>query len=192
MTHPTLTPDTTKETNFVNEIKSLNDRVDQLELSADFTSSHMEVLIELLKIIVEIPAGKQIYNRALNRQHLNRLRNVVLPRRNEALAALVADESDMPEPIQRQFVDDQMKLIKAVTNSIIHREHFEQQAATNVRNLLTNLFTKIKNSNFNVNNKLRRQGDIMQLEFKKQTDRSPRSIRSHSKSRKEELHAHTR
>jgi hypothetical protein len=101
--------------------------------------------LEIVKIVTEIPAGKQIYNRALNRQVLNRLRGIVLPRRQQYLQEFFGDgeSSGMPEQIKDKFVADEMRLIRGVIRSIQHREHYEVKAAETVRDILTKLFTKV-------------------------------------------------
>jgi hypothetical protein len=127
-------------------IKDLALRVEQLEISSNITINHTELLLEFVRIISEIPAGKQIFNRALNRQQLNRLRGIVLPRRQKELASFFnrGENSTMPPGIKDQFVSDEMKLIRSVIRSIQHREHYETAAAESVRTMLTRLFTKIK------------------------------------------------
>lgn len=130
------------------ELKQIANRVEQLEVSNSITSNHTELLLEFVQIIVEIPSGKQIFNRAINRQQLNKLRNVVLPRRKRALAEFFnkGENSNMPTGIKDQFVSEEMQLIKSVVRAIQHRENYEHHASESVRNLLTSLFSKINNA----------------------------------------------
>lgn len=131
------------------ELRDLRDRVESLEISNSIVSEDTETLLELVKIITEIPAGQQIFNRAINRQKLNKLKEIVLPRRQAALIEIVDEE--MPEELKEQFVKDEMKLIASVIRVISHREHFEEYAAQSVRDTLTKLFTKISKSKSNQN-----------------------------------------
>jgi hypothetical protein len=126
-------------------INDLAERVQRLEINDDITTNHTEFLLEMVKIITEIPAGKQIYNRALNRQSLNRLRRIVLPRRQKYLQEFFGEgeQADMPEEVKDKFVADEMRLIRGVIRSIQHREHYETKSAETVRKVLTTLFTKV-------------------------------------------------
>jgi ubiquinone biosynthesis protein COQ9 len=130
------------------EIIDLTERVEQLEISNNITSSQTELLLELVKMVTEIPAGKQIFNRALNRQKLNRLRQIILPRRQKELANFFnnGENATMPDLIKDKFVSDEMKLIRGVIRSIQHRQHYEVTSAEKVREILTILFAKIHQS----------------------------------------------
>jgi len=133
--------DTIDETDLKALIKDLEERVEQLENTQSVVSANSDVLLELVKIMTEVPAGKQIFNRALNRQKLNRLRDVVLPRRKQALVDI--SNELMPEPLKEQFIQKEMQLVRSVIRSISHRERFESDAAVHVRDLLTRLFKRI-------------------------------------------------
>jgi len=130
-------------------IDDLQTRVEELEASNNITTTHTELLLEMIKIVTEIPAGKQIFNRALNRTKLNQLREIVLPRRKISLNELLNENKDMPDAIKEEFVSQQLRLIKTALNGIRHREYFEEQAADRVRNILTRFFDKIKYSRYN-------------------------------------------
>ena len=136
------------QTIVLEELKELAGRVEQLEVSNSITTNHTELLLEFVKIVVEIPSGKQIFNRAINRQQLNKLRNIVLPRRKKALAEFFnkGENSKMPPGIKDQFVEEEMQLIRSVVRAIQHREYYEHHASDNVRNILTNLFSKINDT----------------------------------------------
>jgi hypothetical protein len=117
MTTSTLTQpsETDQGTSIVATMQDLRDRVEALEVSNSFTSTNTEVLLEFLKIIASIPAGRQVFNRALNRQKLNRLKEVVLPRRRSQLIEIMAER--MPDPIREDFVSEEMKLLRQATSN---------------------------------------------------------------------------
>lgn len=121
-------------------MQELRDRVEALEVASSITSANTEVLIEFLKILTEVPVGKQFFNRALNRQKLNKLKEIVLPRRRSQLIEIMAEH--MPDPIRENFVNEEMKLLRQVIRSISHREHYELKSAGNLRSFLTSFFKK--------------------------------------------------
>lgn len=114
------------------------ERLENLETNQDASQNNLAILTELVTILGEIPAGKKILNRAINRQSLNYLKNVVLPRRKAQLLE-IATES-MPEPIKNEFIEKEINLIKSTTRMIAHRESYEKSAAINVKNLLLKVF----------------------------------------------------
>jgi hypothetical protein len=119
---------------------NLLQRVEELETANDSTQYRLAVLYELVDIVNELPGGKQIYNRALNRYRLKYLRSVVLPRRTKELMLLSRDP--MPTGIKQMFVDQQISLIKSVTRAIKHREYYESLATYTVTSALSQLFSK--------------------------------------------------
>jgi hypothetical protein len=127
----------------------LKSRVDNLESSNSILTDHSEIFMELLKLFAEVPAGRQIFNRALNRHRLARLQKVVLPRRQAQLADILS-ETSMPAPIREQFVSQEMQLLKTVLRAISHRSYYEEHAAITFRTVLIQFFEKIlatRNSN---------------------------------------------
>lgn len=128
------------------DIQELRQRVEQLELSQDLNSTHVEILFEIIRIISEFPAGKQILNRAVNRQRLNTLQQNVLPRRKQQLTELMSE--DMPDEIQEDFVAREMKLIQSAVRAIGHRENFEDTARKNVQGIMNRFFAKFEPRKF--------------------------------------------
>lgn len=124
------------------EIQELKNRVEQLEFSNDLNTSHVEILLEIIQIVTEFPAGKQIFNRAVNRQRLNTLRENVLPRRKKQLGELEAQV--MPQEIKEDFEARELKLIQSALRAIGHRENFEERAQENISNILERFFAKFE------------------------------------------------
>jgi hypothetical protein len=115
-------------------------RVEELEKSDDDVQYRLAILYELLAIVNELPSGKQIYNRALNRYRLKYLKEMVLPRRTLELMNLSHDT--MPQGIRDMFVDKQVNLIKSATRAIKHREYYESLAAYSIRSMLSQIFSR--------------------------------------------------
>jgi len=126
-------------TDVLNKISELEAKIDELESANDNISQQTAILSELLKIMIEIPNGKQIYNRAINRCKLNYLKNSVLPRREQQL--LEFEREQMPNPLRKFFVKKEVKLLRSVARAIKHREYFEHRAKGKINTLLNNIFS---------------------------------------------------
>ena len=112
-------------------VKELKTRVEQLEISSDTAQYNLNILSEILKIVSEFPAGKQIVNRAINRYKLSQLINVILPRRKKALAE-ISNEKSMPKGIRDSFVLRELTMIHNTNRAILKRQKYEASAAINV------------------------------------------------------------
>lgn len=135
----------TGQQSLVSSMQDLRDRVEALEVNHSVSAVNTEVILEFIKILTEeVPAGRSLFNRAINRQKLHRLKEVVLPRRRAQLIEIMAET--MPDPIREDFVNDEMKLLRQAIRSISHREHYEQKSAQNLRAILTSLFKHIHNA----------------------------------------------
>lgn len=112
-------------------IDDLRQRVEQLEIQNDTAQFNLKILEQILAIISEFPVGKQIVNRAINRQKLNYLVDCVLPRRQHALEEINHDET-MPKGIRKSFKDRETTLLVNTKRAIDKRQRFEMTAARNV------------------------------------------------------------
>jgi len=130
---------TVKKKNPSPDLTDILKRIEELEIANDSTQSRLAILYELLEIVKELPNGKAIYNRAINRYKLKYLKNVVLPRRTKELMDL--SHSLMPKGIRSMFVDQQVSLIKRATKAIRHRENYENAATYHVRSILSHVFS---------------------------------------------------
>jgi hypothetical protein len=133
-------------------INDLTQRVEQLENSQSLSEEQIGVVLEIIKIISEFPAGKQILNRAINLHQLTKLQKIILPRRQEDLEELM--DTRMPNGIKDEMSLLQLRLIQKTIRHISHRKHFEQISAQSVRSTMEKFFKKIKH------NSLIHKGDI--------------------------------
>jgi len=133
----------------LNEMKDLKDRVTELEKTNDVTSKKISILDEVLAIISELPLGKALVNRAINRSELKYLKHVVLPRRQKELLR-IQNEKGMPEELKDQFSEEEIDLINSAKRSISHRSFYEEKSSTTVREAFLRLHKfigKIKTPN---------------------------------------------
>jgi uncharacterized protein YeeX (DUF496 family) len=119
------------------KIRSLEERVEQLDSFSDTINHQMNIANELIAIMKEFPSGRSIYNRAVNRVKLNNLRFNVLERRKQALIEL--NNEKMPSTVKKSFLSKQIHLIQSTLKDINHREVFENRAAITVGTFLKNL-----------------------------------------------------
>lgn len=112
-------------------IKDLRLRVEQLEIVNDTTQLNIKILEQILAIISEFPIGRQIVNRAINRQKLEYLIDNVLPRRQEVFRE-INDDNTMPKGIKTSFKSREKLLLSNTTRAITKRRNFEKKAADNV------------------------------------------------------------
>jgi septal ring factor EnvC (AmiA/AmiB activator) len=124
--------------NLNNTVEELTNRIEQLEILNDTTQINLNVLQQILDIMSEFPAGKQIINRAINRYRLSKLTDEILPRRQETLDNLKGDTS-IPDTIKNSFIKKELSLIKTTFNAIKKRQRFEQKAAKNVKIIFNKL-----------------------------------------------------
>jgi hypothetical protein len=125
-----------------NPIDDLRQRVEELESNQYVTEEQLGVLIGIIRILSEMPAGQQILNRALNLQKLEKLQQHILPRRKQDLAELM--DMKMPEGIREDMCTRQLKLIQQTLRHVTHRRHFENTSATAVRSTMESFFKKIR------------------------------------------------
>ena len=102
--------------------------------------------MQIVKIVTEFPAGKQIFNRAVNRHKLDRLKDQILPRREQALVEII--QHPMPDEIREDFEARELKLISSALKAIGHREHFEERAQKNVSTIMERFFSKFEPRKF--------------------------------------------
>jgi len=141
--------------NYTNEeIDLLSQKVEQLENQSQITVDQIEFLLELVKIISETNMGQPIINRASNRQRLNKLKSIVLPRRKRALIQIDNDDN-MPEVIKDELILEQIRLIKKAIKDIHHREKYEEMSLKNFQQLSDNLLNL--QCQFNSKNKFHSQ-----------------------------------
>lgn len=119
------------------KLQDLQIRVEQLEIQND-TQYNLNVLQQIVSIVSEFPAGKQIVNRAINRYRLIHLINIILPRRKQALEEIELDHS-MPKGIKDSFIRRELSMIKQTNRAINKRQTFETSAAENVRTFFNNV-----------------------------------------------------
>lgn len=128
-----------------NPIDDLRKRVEELETEHYVTEEQVQILLEIIRILSEIPSGKQILNRALNLRELDKLQQTILPRRREDLNELL--DVKMPEGIREEMATRQLDLIKKTLRHISHRRHFENNSAQAVRTTMEKLFNKFRHKN---------------------------------------------
>lgn len=121
-----------EQENLRETVKELKSRVEQLEVSNDTTQYNLNILSEVVKIVSEFPAGRQIVNRAINRYKLFHLLDVILPRRKRALAE-IEKETSMPKGIRDSFVRRELSMIHRTNRAIDKRQSYELEAAKNVK-----------------------------------------------------------
>ena len=129
-------------------IKDIITRIEDLERANEITSENFAIFREIASIISEVkelPVGRLVMNRALNRHKLNYLKFVVLPRRQKQLIE-IHELKKMPSTLRKEFVDNELQLIKSATRSIIHRERFEKEAAEKVQYFFSNLFRNVRST----------------------------------------------
>jgi hypothetical protein len=119
------------EPNLANVVKDLSTRIEQLEIQNDTTQINLNILQQILNILSEFPAGKQIINRAINRYKLLKLTDDILPRRQETLKNL-KDDATIPSNIKNSFIKKEISLINTTNHAIKRRQRFERTAAKNV------------------------------------------------------------
>jgi len=112
-------------------VKELKTRVEQLEISNDTAQYNLNILSEIIKIVSEFPAGKQIVNRAINRYKLSQLIEVILPRRKKVLAE-ITNEKSMPKGIRDSFIRRELTMIRNTNSAISKRQRYEALAAVNI------------------------------------------------------------
>lgn len=127
-----------EDSNLREQIKELQNRVEQLEIQNDTTQYNLNVLQQVIAIVSEFPAGKQIVNRAINRYQLIHLVSIILPRRKQALKEIESDNS-MPKGIKDSFRRRELSMIKNTERAIYKRQKFETSAAQNVRTFFDNV-----------------------------------------------------
>jgi hypothetical protein len=118
-----------------NELKSLQERVTDLECTTDSHSSKLSLIQEIISIMRELPVCRSLINRAVNRSKLRYLKQVVIPRRQSELVRLQFDKS-MPESIKKKFTNDELKLIMTAQRAVCHREHFETKSMNIIKGTL--------------------------------------------------------
>lgn len=126
------------EPNLANIIKDLSTRIEQLEIQNDSTQIDLNILRQVLHILSEFPAGKQIINRAINRYKLLKLTDDILPRRQETLKNL-KDDSTIPSNIKNSFIKKEISLINTTNHAIKRRQRFERRAAKNVNYIFSKI-----------------------------------------------------
>lgn len=129
-------------------IEELRQRVEQLEIQNDTTQFNLKIFEQIIAIISEFPVGKQIINRAINRQKLTYLIDNVLPRRQQSYRE-INDDKSMPPGIRNSFKSREKTLLKNTERAIIKRRRFEQRAASNVSTFfekINDFFYKTKRS----------------------------------------------
>lgn len=124
-------------------IEDLQHRVEELECEQYVTEEQVSVLLGIIKILSEIPSGKQILNRALNFRELEKLQKIILPRREDDLKEILSMQ--MPEGIRKDMSTRQLKLIQSTLRHISHRRHFEAYSAKTVRSIMEKFFKKVNN-----------------------------------------------
>jgi len=120
------------------EIKDLEERINELETTTDIQADRMSVINEVMSILNELPLGHALVNRAKNRSKLRYLRHVVLPRRQKQLLKIQADKS-IPEPIKEILTNDEIDLLVKAKRALHHREEFEHESAHKVRDAFMRL-----------------------------------------------------
>jgi len=126
------------------ELKSLEDRISELECTTDVNTSKISILDEIVGILNELPLGCSLINRAINRSKLRYLKHVVIPRRQKQILKIQMDES-MPQPVKSMLIGDNADLLIKAKRTLYHREHFETKSSSKVRNSfikLHNFLTK--------------------------------------------------
>lgn len=124
-------------------IKDLIQRIETLEQANEVTQHNFAFIRELSNIVLEIKelsVGRLVMNRAINRQKLQYLKHIVLPRRQKQLVEI--HQLKMPPSIRKDYVNDELSLIKSATRKIIHRENYEKDAAQKVQSFFSRLLTK--------------------------------------------------
>ena len=127
-------------------IGSLEEKVQELELTSDVQSSHVSLFKEIIEMFKTIPIGRALINRATNRLKLRYLQQIVLPRRKNQLENLKLDKS-IPEGIQKMLSKNVVDLYNKAELAVIHRSYFEQQSAFKVRSIfekIQRMFTNKK------------------------------------------------
>ena len=124
----------------VQKIKSLEDRVEELDLITVSMNYQMNIVNELFIIMKEFQNGRSIYNRAVNRVELANLKCNVLERRLQMLKELKNEK--MPNAIKASFLMKQLSLIRSTLKDINHRENFENKSAVIVNFFLKTLEQK--------------------------------------------------
>jgi hypothetical protein len=124
----------------VQKIKSLEDRVEELDLITVSMNYQMNIVNELFIIMKEFQNGRSIYNRAVNRVELANLKCNVLERRLQMLKELKNEK--MPNTIKASFLMKQLSLIRSTLKDINHRENFENKSAVIVNFFLKTLEQK--------------------------------------------------
>lgn len=132
-------------------IKELRQRIEQLEILNDTTQFNLKIFEQIIAIISEFPVGKQIVNRAINRQKLTHLIDNVLPRRQASYRDINEDDT-MPKGIKISFITREKLLLKNTERAITKRRRFELKAASNV----STLFDKINDFFYNKQSKKRK------------------------------------
>lgn len=127
-----------------NPINDLQQRVEEIESTQYVTEEQIHILLEIIKILSEIPSGKQILNRALNLHQLEKLQQQILPRRKEDLNEILAMK--MPEGIRDDMSTQQLRLIQQTLRHISHRRHFELSSAQTVRSVMEKFFRKVNHN----------------------------------------------
>lgn len=123
----------------VKELKIHVDQLtEQLAINNDITQHNFNIISEIIKIMSDLPIGRQIVNRAINRCKLSHLTNVILPRRKKALKEIETDTS-MPEGIRNSFIRRELSMIHSSTRAIHRRQKYELDAAKKV----TSFFDKV-------------------------------------------------
>lgn len=143
MMEPKCTQQTQHEEAAPNDpIDDLRQRVESLESNQSITEEQVGILVEIIKILSEMPAGKQILNRAINLRELDKLQVHILPRRKQDLAELMAMK--MPEGIREQMCTKQLKMIQQTLRHITHRRFFENNSSFAIRSTMEKFFKKIR------------------------------------------------
>jgi hypothetical protein len=124
----------------VQKVKSLEERVEELDSFSSSMNYKMNVVNEILCIMKEFQSGRSIYNRAVNRVELANLKYNVLERRKRTLEEL--KNENMPKAIKETFMMKQVHLIRSALKDINHRENFESKSAITVGAFLKNLEQK--------------------------------------------------
>lgn len=133
-------------------IKELRQRIEQLEIQNDTTQFNLKLFEQIIAIISEFPVGKQIINRAINRQKLTHLIDNVLPRRQQSYRDINDDET-IPIGIKNSFKTREKLLLKNTERAITKRRRFEMKAANNV----STLFDKINDFFYNKQRRKKRK-----------------------------------
>jgi hypothetical protein len=129
-----------KQQVIVQRIKSLEDRVEELDLITVSMNYQMNIVNELFIIMKEFQSGRSIFNRAVNRVELANLKCNVLERRLQMFEELKNEK--MPKTIKVSFLMKQLNLIRSTLKDINHRENFENKSAVIVNFFLKTLEQK--------------------------------------------------